>query len=161
MFARSLSQTLKAKTIEVPLSSGDMFKGNGVVTRIPRGEVDAVFIPRRGTVNNTVVHPPIPAKVPLKVFRVPKGVGATLVFDYLQWLADSKAVETLERMGQVANEIRLERTIKQDAELMEQTLIAAQIKPQESAARLLTKCMTRTASRAARKTTRIRGWSRR
>lgn len=157
---RSINQNFAPKTIQIPLSTGESFFANGHVQRLPRGEVDARFVPRRGTVNNTIVDPPVPARVPLRSMRVPKGVGAILVVDYLQFLANLKETQQiLNAISKIDAVIRAE-TAKQDLDMMEDTLTSIQLEPQAVGARLRAASMVKTARRTARKSTRIRGWSR-
>lgn len=157
---RSINQNFAPKTIQIPLSNGESFFANGHVQRIPRGDVDARFVPKRGTINNATVTPPVPARVPMQSFRVPKGVGAVIVVDYLEFLVNLKATEEFANLIERMVEYDRIQTARQDVDFTEDTLTAIQIDPQAVGARLRAACMTKTTTRTGIKTTRIRGWSR-
>lgn len=160
LMVRSINQNFAPRTIQIPLSTGEAFFANGHVQRLPRGEVDARFIPNRGTFNNTTVTPPVPARVPLQSFRVPKGVGALLVIDYARFLVELKTSQQfLDAIGRMVQARKIQ-TAQQDADFAEDTLTAIQIDPQAVGARLRAGAMTKTTRRTGIKTTRIRGWSR-
>lgn len=160
LMVRSINQNFAPRTIQIPLSTGEAFFANGHVQRLPRGEVDARFIPKRGTFNNTTVTPPVPARVPLQSFRVPKGVGALLVIDYARFLTELKVSEQfLNSVGRMV-ELRKIQTAQQDTDFAQDTLTSIQIDPQAVGARLRAGAMTKTTRRTGIKTTRIRGWSR-
>lgn len=160
LMARSVSEVLTPNTIKVPLSTGEVFFANGHVQRIPRGEVEARFVPRRGTVNLTEITPPVPARVPMRSFRVPKGVGAVLVIDYVQFLTQLQASEEFfNAIGRMVIQRRI-ATAQQDVDMAQDALTSIQLDPQAVGARLRAASMVKTARRAGTKTTRIRGWSR-
>lgn len=160
--SRAMSRVQHPLTIEIPLTSGEIFHGDGRLTRIPRGEVDAAFVPGRGTVNRTMIEPPVPATVPMRTVRVPKGVGAVVVVDWGVFCAEQIGTR-LAPMVDAYSDYITRMTAKQDLELAEQTALMTQVNMQAAASRLRSKVMTRrkTAQGAGRKTTRIRGYSRR
>ena len=158
---RAITPSPSPTLVTVPLSTGDVFHANGKIMRIPRGEVDASFVRKVGTVNRTLVEPVVPARVPLRSVRVPKGVGAIVVIDWATFCAEQIGTQLAPLVDAYSDGLtRL--TIKQDLELAEQTMALTQFKPQEAAQRLRAASMTRTktARSAARKVTTIRAFSR-
>lgn len=159
--SRALSRSMQPRTIEIPLSNGEAFHANGQLTKIPRGEVDTFFRPKTGTVNRTVVEPPVPARVPMRSIRVPKGVGAIVVIDWARFVA-THAYNALKPLLEFLSEVARRATALQDLELANKTAAATQFKPQEAAQRLRSRCLTRTrtATGAPRRSTIIRAFSR-
>lgn len=156
---RSINQNFAPRTILVPLSNGEKFFANGHVQRIQRGEVDARFIPKRGTFNSTQSAPASPIR-PGQSMKVPRGVGVVVFFDYIKFLATLKETQAFLQMVQRLSDANKILVAEQDIGFMEDTLTAVQVEPQAMAQRLRAQAMTKTARRTGIKTTRIRGWSR-
>lgn len=158
--ARALGDSPLPNTIALPTSApGEVWRANGKIERWQRGEAEIEFRPGRGSVPKTEVLPPTPARVPMRYVRVPKGVGAVLTIDWATFCAEqiaTKLAPSIDAYG--AYQVRA--TLKQDLDLAGETAALTQFLAKPAAARLKAAAMTKTTTRTATKTTRIRAFSR-